>query len=121
MAFNVDLGSHSPDNLVVGGVIQTAEVVVEGAADLVRGSVLGQISASKNYQIAVEGAGDGSETPVVILGQDVTLSAGNDAVATVYLTGQFDAASVTADASLDDGELWAALSARGIFLKTVAS
>jgi hypothetical protein len=62
--------------------------------NLVRGAVLGKITASGKYNLSLSGASDGSQTPDLILAEDVNASAG-DKTAIAYSRGDFNAQALT--------------------------
>ena len=57
--------------------------VISGAGELKRGTVLGQITASKKYTPALAASDDGSETPKTVLAVDVDATAA-DVAAVAY-------------------------------------
>lgn len=90
-------GSFSPDNLLADAPVDhwlEDVTIVSGAGALVRGTVLGKITASGKYQTSLEAAEDGSETPVVILAKDADATSG-DVVAPVYVAGGFNVRALT--------------------------
>ena len=90
-----------PDNLIAGDakIVTAAATIASGAGALVRGTVLGKITASGKYQMAIGTADDGSQTPDAILAEDVDATSA-DALSVVYLSGQFAESALTLDASL---------------------
>ena len=64
--------------------------VVSGAGALKRGTVLGEITESGKFTIVNSANTDGSQTGNCILAADVDATSA-DAVATVYLSGAFNA------------------------------
>lgn len=55
---------------------------------LPRGTVLGQITASKKFTVSLAAASDGSQVPRAVLGEDTDAGAA-DTVAPAYFTGEF--------------------------------
>ena len=110
--------TYVSDALIAGSYpIATDSVTIASSAALTRGTVLGQITASGKFIKSASAASDGSQTIIAILAQDTDASGGDVAGAPVYLTGEFNAASVTLGAG------WTAATAKvsarpyGIFLK----
>lgn len=88
-------GTFTPDELIAGGITPPSlKVTVLTGQNLVRGSVLGKITASGKYILSLSGAVDGSEVPDVILAHDVDATAA-DQEAMAYTGGIFNADSVT--------------------------
>jgi len=114
---------HTPGDMILGGFpVRTRTVtVVSGAGELARGAVIGQITASGKYKLALDASGDGSETPRLILAEAVDATSG-DVTALAYCTGVFDAAKLTFGAGVTAAEFEAACDAadRSIFIETLA-
>jgi len=72
MNYVEDHALFTPDQLA-DGEVKVIEAVI-AAGTLVRGSVLGKVTASGNYILSASAAGDGSETPSLILAEDVDAS-----------------------------------------------
>lgn len=62
--------------------------ILNPAADLKRGTVLGRITASGKFTTSLSAAGDGSNVPRAILAYDIP-NPGADIVAAVYDQGSF--------------------------------
>lgn len=100
-SFN-DAGSLSQDQLIAGDhPIRTAGVTIaSGAGVLTRGTLLGMVTATGKYVISAaeddqgDPIADGSETPVVILGEDVDASAA-DVDTWAYIAGDFNENQMT--------------------------
>lgn len=85
----------TPDTLYAGEAYRTEMpcTIANAAGALTRGQVLGRISATGLYTAYSNGAGDGSETAVGILGVDVPAPTGaGDTPAFMYVTGEFNQA-----------------------------
>jgi hypothetical protein len=83
------------DKLVAGDYpLVTDNVTILSGQNLVRGTLLGKITATGKYIKCVSTAVDGSQTPQVILSEDCDASAA-DQSAVVYLSGAFNQAAVT--------------------------
>jgi hypothetical protein len=103
-------------------------IVINDAAQTLRvGAVLGKVTATGKYKLAVAAAGDGSQTPVAVLiadvqgsSKDITLAAATDTKALVLARGPV----IVADAALQLGTgitaaaAKAALAAVGITVET---
>jgi hypothetical protein len=88
-------GAFTPDSLHAGDFpIRTAKVTIVTGQNLVRGSVLGKITASGKFNLSASAAGDGSNTPVAILAEDVDATAA-DKEAVAYITGDFNGRALT--------------------------
>lgn len=112
-----DEGAFSPDNLIVGGEqIQTFDRVLITGQNLVRGALLGRITASGKYNLSLSAAVDGSEVPVAILVQDTDATAA-DVVTPLYFSGSFNRRAITYGTAHTWDTVKEALAARGIFLK----
>jgi len=82
---------YTPDNLIAGTTQTVAEsVTIASSAALVRGAVLGKISASGKFILSASAAIDGSQTPDVILAEDCDASAGDVTNVAVYVKGEFN-------------------------------
>lgn len=117
MTAGITTETYTEDNLLSGDFPRaTRGVTIESGQNLVRGSVLGRVTASGEYKISVDGAADGSEEPIVILAEAVDAS---DAAAesVVYLTGQFNEDRINLDASHDLDTVRDSLRDLSIFLE----
>ena len=94
--------------LAIGGTeIKIAVPMANSDADIEAGTILGQVTASKEYVPYVQSANDGSEVAMVILAEPVAANSGAIS-ATAYVRGVlYDEAIVGKDA-----EAIAALGAR---------
>jgi hypothetical protein len=111
-------GTHVHDNLIGGDVVPAVtESIVVDTGNLVRGAVLGRITANGKYVLSASAAVDGSQTPVAILAEDANATAA-DVVTVAYLTGEFNTAALTLGAGHTIASITAALRDAGIFLKT---
>ena len=113
------LATETYDKLLVGGsnydALTKIGTVLTGQT-LVRGSVLGIVTASGKYKLCDASASDGSEVPKFILVNDTDASAA-DAKATVYKTGVFNRQSLTWGTNGAPTGYETALHDIGIFLK----
>lgn len=109
--------TYVPDQLIANNLqLVTDTVTVSGTAPLVRGTVLGQVTASGEYVLSVKTAGDGSETPCAIL-VDYVDPANGAVSAGIYQMGMFNQNRITFDASWTVPELKDALRPLSIFLR----
>ncbi|NWA04800.1 head decoration protein [Pseudomonas gingeri] len=85
---NPERKSYIPSQISAGDFPVVMEAVVIAAGQQLKsGSVLGQVTASKEYVLCKAAAQDGSQAPSVILDQDVDTTDGARS-APVRLTGQ---------------------------------
>lgn len=118
---SVSTETFTPDNLIAGDAKQiTQSIVVLTGQTLVRGALLGKITASGKYVLSLSAAGDGSQTPVAILTEDVDASAA-DVTSAAYLTGEFNEDAVTYGAGHTKATVKDGLRSLGIFLKPAVS
>jgi hypothetical protein len=87
---------YAPDALVAGNahLLVTRSITLLSGENRSRGAVLGRIDASGKYALSATGAGDGSETPDLILAEDTDAS-GGDQVTIAYERGDFNSAALT--------------------------
>lgn len=111
---------YLPDQLIAGQFQPVTQpvTIASGAGVLTRGTVLGRITASGKYIKSASAAGDGSQTPVAVLADDVDATSA-DAAAGVYMTGEFNSNALTLGAGWTVATVTNALRAFGIFVKTV--
>ena len=109
-------GSYAPDNLLAGEFPRvTRKVTIATPANLLRGAVLGRITASGKYILSASAAADGSQTPEAILGEDTDASAG-DKEAVAYLSGEFNELALTLGAGHTAASISLGLRNKSIFL-----
>ena len=84
------------------------------------GSVLGKITASSKYQLSASAAADGSQTPDLVLAEDVDASAA-DKPALAYARGDFNAGALTLGAGHTVTSITEGLRAKGIALLPAVS
>ena len=113
----VSQDTYTPDRLIAGDhPLITETVTIGSGSNLVRGAVLGRITASGKFILSLSGASDGSQTPVAILADDAA-AAGADVTAGIYVAGEFNAAALTLGASHTAASVRPALRAASIYLK----
>ncbi len=112
------LGTHAPDKLIAGDakIVTEPVTIASGSGALTRGTVLGRITASKKYTMAVGTASDGSQTPDAILAGDVDATSG-DVAAIAYLSGEFNGAALALGAGLTPDGIREVLRDKNIYLK----
>jgi hypothetical protein len=96
MRATFEQATYSPDNLVAGEYddLVGEKITVISGQNLVRGSVIGKITASGKYNLSLSAAADGSQTPDLILAEDCNATSG-DKTAIAYSRGDFNAQKLT--------------------------
>jgi hypothetical protein len=108
-------GTFTPDNLHAGDFPQQTETVVVAAGqNLLRGAVLGKITASGKYVLSTSAAADGSQTPTRVLLHDTNAVA--DTRAPVAITGEFNSRRVILGAGHTVAGIRDGLAANSLFL-----
>jgi hypothetical protein len=105
------------DKLIAGdsdSIIADKVTLVSGQV-VVRGAVLGKITASGKYNLSLSAAADGSQTPDRICAQDCDAS-GGDAECLVYRTGRFNDNALTLGTGHTVASSTEGLRAKGIHL-----
>lgn len=76
----------------------------DSAADLVIGTVLGKVTATGKYKVAVETAVDGSKVADAILAKNISLAAATDTVVQVWIRGKLivNKSTLVLDATYDN-------------------
>jgi len=94
--YGVTNETQSSTNLFAGGfpVVEVPITVVSGSGVLVRGTVLGKVTASGKYKPYADGNSDGSQTAKLILADDIDATAA-DITTTAYRTGEFNENGLT--------------------------
>lgn len=111
------IGTYTPDKLLAGDYpMVREEVTILSGQNLVRGAVLGKVTASGKYILCDTGASDGSQVPSRILLEDVDAS-GGDLVGIAAQTGEFNEDALTYGGTDTADDVRAALADAGIFLK----
>ena len=115
-----DQGTTTADNLLAGEFPRVSELVTITGGDYAKGTILAKVTASGKYTICVptpsQGTADGSEIACAILAEAVN-STSADKEAVIYLTGEFNAAALTAGSGYTVAGLKNALRAKSIFIK----
>lgn len=102
--------------LVVGGydLVDDTVTLLTGQ-NLKRGALLGKVTASGKFVLSAAAAGDGSQTPIAVLADDVDATAA-DKAAPIYRAGGFNANQIIYGAGHTFASVKEALNARGIHL-----
>jgi len=87
--------SYTPDSLIAGNqfLVTEAATLISGQ-NLVRGAVLGRITASGKFTLSLAAASDGSQTPIAVL-VEATDASGGDKACLVYAAGEFNVNALT--------------------------
>lgn len=110
-----------PDQLIAGRFpLVTDTVTLVSGQNLKRGAVLGRITASGKYTLALSAAGDGSNTPVAILADDCDATSA-DKLAGVYFAGEFNGNALTLGTGITLAAATIALRDASIFIKSAVS
>lgn len=112
------------DNLFAGTQVQPVvadEVVIaSGAGVVLRGTALGQVTATGLFVPVDSSAEDGSDTVVAILAADVDATSGN-APGPGYFTGEFNQNAIIFGGTDTFADHKDAARARGIFFKSTVA
>ncbi|WP_275076880.1 head decoration protein [Providencia rettgeri] len=107
----------NPDQLISGPLqVVTDTVTIAKAGILKRGTILGKVTASREYVLCKKDAADGSEKPCAILVDDVNTTE-DSVLGGVYLMGEFNHHKITYDATWTIPELTDELRQFSIFLR----
>lgn len=112
-----EIGSITPDNLVIGTnvpVLLKGITLAAGQGILMRGCVIGVITADGKGKLAAKASADGSEKAKFILADDVDTTA--DVVAQVYESGEFNRKALVFAAGNTAADHEDTLRTYGIFL-----
>lgn len=113
--------SLAPDRLIArGDNIKSRKVTIITGQNLVRGAVIGKITASGKYNLSLSAAADGSQTPDLILAEDCNATAA-DTEAMAYERGDFNETELTLGASHTVASIREGLRGKGIGLVTPMS
>lgn len=111
----------APDKLIAGSFpVVTESVTLESGQNLLRGALLGKVTATGKYKLSVASANDGSQNPVAILAKDTDATAG-DTVTVVYLSGEFNEDAVIYGTGHTANSVRDALRNLNIYLKKIKS
>lgn len=109
--------AYDPDRLLAGNALLLVgeKITIITGQNLIRGSVLGKITASSKYNLSLSGAGDGSQVPDLILAEDVDASAG-DKEGLAYSRGDFNSNALTLGTAHTVASIKEGLRDKGIIL-----
>jgi hypothetical protein len=115
-------GTLTPDALFAGDVADrvTKMVTIAGGVALLRGTVLGRITATDKYLTSLSAAADRSQVPQAILAQDIDAT-GGDVLAPVFFTGEFNEDALVLGAAHTLASIRDGLRQMGIFLKKIVA
>ena len=109
--------SFTPDNLIAGKQVPSSrKVTLITGQNLVRGALLGVITASGKYTLSLSAAVDGSQTPTAILAEDCNAAAA-DKECLIYERGDFNQSAITFGAAHTATSVRAGLRDQGIYLQ----
>lgn len=107
--------AYNPKNILAGGTYTTRKVTIISGQNLVAGAVLGKITASGKFNLSLAAAGDGSQSPDMVLAQDCNAS-GGDKEAIAYETAQVVGSALTLGASHTIASIRETLRDKGILI-----
>lgn len=110
--------STTRDSLIVDEDSIESRQITLSAGNLVRGSVLGKITADGKYLLSAAAAVDGSQTPDAILANDTDAS-GGEKVTVAYFKGGFNQKQLTLGAGHTIAGIREGLRAKDIHLRDV--
>ena len=110
-------GTYTPGTLIArnADLIIGRKVTIASGSNLLRGSVLGQITDGGKFVLSTAAAEDGSQTPTAVLAEDTDASEG-DATGLAYVRGYFIAPSMILGAGHTIDTITPALRGNGISL-----
>ena len=109
--------TFTPDQLIAGDFPQVKESgVIAAGQQLVRGAVLGKVTADGQYKLSESAANDGSEVPVVVLDADIDTT-GGAAPAPLMLTGEVFGTELTLGTDHTVASVKAALRPLSLFVR----
>jgi len=89
--------------------------------NLVRGAVLGKITASGKLNLSLSAAADGSQTPYAILAADTDATAADNDSTPIYIAGSFNEDALTIGTAHTAASIKDGLRALDIFLRPADS
>lgn len=110
---------YTPGGLIAAnsGLLYHEQLILASGQNLLRGAVLGKVTATGKYILSASAAVDGSQTPAAILVDDIDASAGDKDVLG-YTRGDFLASGLTLGAGHTVASVRAAFKDVGIFIFT---
>lgn len=115
---NITSATQSYDALLAGPADQLieAKVTLITGQNVVRGTVLGKITASGKYNKSLSAAADGSQTPVAIAAEDCDATAA-DGEMMIYTAGIFNETELTIGTAHTANSIRDGLHDLGIYLR----
>lgn len=111
----------TPDQLIAGDAkVVTKSETITGGAVYKRGTVLGQITASGKFTMALSASNDGSQNPARILVDDVDTT-GGDVNGGTYQMGEFNGNALVLGTGITLAAATSALAAFNIYVKSPVS
>ena len=109
--------AYTPDQLSGGNeqLLVGQKVTIITGQNILRGAVLGKITASGKYNLSLSAAVDGSEIPDLILAEDCDAS-GADVEVLAYARGDFNQNALTIGAAHTIASIKEGLRVKGITL-----
>jgi len=109
--------SYSPDNLIAGHKppAKAVPITLTSGESVVRGELLGRVTADGKYLASLSAATDGSEAPRAIAAETIDAS-GGDTEMHAYLEGEFNQDEVTFGTAHTAASVKAALQDVNIYL-----
>ena len=110
-------GTYTPGTLINGNadLLVGRKVTIAAGSNLLRGSVLGQVTDGGKFVLSTAAAEDGSQTPTAVLAEDTDASEG-DATGLAYVRGDFIAPGMILGAGHTIDTITPALRGNGISL-----
>lgn len=110
----------TPDKLLLEGQVISRKITIITGQNVVRGAVLGKITASGKYNLSLSAAVDGSQIPDAILAHDVDATAA-DKEALAYFICTVNETELTLGTAHTIASIKEGLRDKGIHLITPAS
>lgn len=110
-------GTNTQDFLIHGDYddLVARKITIITGQNLVRGAVLGKITASGKYNLSLSAASDGSQVPDLILAENIDASAA-DVAALAYSRGDFLIPGLTIGTAHTAASITEGLRTKGIVL-----
>jgi hypothetical protein len=117
MRASFEQASYTPGDIIAGNHDELVgeKITIISGQNLVRGAVLGKITASGKYNLSLSAASDGSQTPDLILAEDVNATSG-DKTAIAYSRGDFNTRFLTIGAGHTAASIKEGLRVKNIIL-----
>jgi hypothetical protein len=117
MTASFSSNTFAPDKLIAGNshLLVARQITLITGQNLVRGAVLGKITASGKYNLSLSAAADGSQTPDLILAEDTDATAA-DKVTVAYSRGDFNQGAITLGTAHTVASVLEGLRLKGIVL-----